>query len=599
MKSVSPHRPHRILALLGFFIVAATLGFAGEKRVWVQYQAGAKGPVMAALAQANGRVHHEFDNLGAVAVSLPEQALNGISRNPHVVLVEDDPIRMMASETVPYGVPMVQAYPALGGGATGAGIRIGVIDSGVEAHPDLPGGKISGWPTTGPDQWNRDPFSHGTHVVGTIAAVGNNGLGVIGVAPEVGSIYMVKVFGDAGNWVNSSSLLAAVNNAVAAGSKIISMSLSGDVQSQTEKKGMDQLYNNQNILLVAASGNDGNTRTAYPAGYASVIAVAAIDSNKGVADFSQKNSAVELSAPGVAVLSTTTFIDSSSVTAGGNTYSGHTVEFAARGSASGLLVNGGLATSTNPGAWSGNVVLVERGTNSFFEKVMNVQSSGGVACIIYNNVAGEELFGTLGDGNTSAIPAIGLTQAQGQALLSAGGTTATVDSTFSYPAPSYQAWDGTSMATPHVSAVAALVWSKYPTATNKQVRQAMTETAEDLGTAGRDNSYGFGLVRANNALTRLQQLVGGGGGDTTAPTIGGLTTAKAKGKAGSFTVSFTTNEPATGTVSVTGLGSATTALGTSHSVKVQGNAGTPYSGTVTATDPSGNTSAPVGWSFTP
>lgn len=60
------------------------------------------------------------------------------------------------------------------------------------------------------------------------------------------------------------------------------------------------------------------------------------------------------------------------------------------------------------------------------------------------------------------------------------------------PGSSYEAWDGTSMSTPHVAGVAALIWSYYPGKTNAQIREALRATAEDLGAAGRDNSFGYG-----------------------------------------------------------------------------------------------------------
>ena len=56
------------------------------------------------------------------------------------------------------------------------------------------------------------------------------------------------------------------------------------------------------------------------------------------------------------------------------------------------------------------------------------------------------------------------------------------------------------MATPHVSAVAALIWSQPPTATNAEVRAALAATAKDLGSTGRDSTYGYGLIRAKAAL---------------------------------------------------------------------------------------------------
>ena len=59
------------------------------------------------------------------------------------------------------------------------------------------------------------------------------------------------------------------------------------------------------------------------------------------------------------------------------------------------------------------------------------------------------------------------------------------------------------MATPHVAGVAALVWSCQPSATNVQVRNALTTTALDLGTTGRDNYYGFGLVQTLEACVNL------------------------------------------------------------------------------------------------
>jgi serine protease len=75
-----------------------------------------------------------------------------------------------------------------------------------------------------------------------------------------------------------------------------------------------------------------------------------------------------------------------------------------------------------------------------------------------------------------------------------------------FPSSSYEAWSGTSMATPHVSAVAALVRSCHPELDNVAIRAALTATARDLGDAGRDPAYGFGLVQARAALLSLGPL---------------------------------------------------------------------------------------------
>ena len=66
---------------------------------------------------------------------------------------------------------------------------------------------------------------------------------------------------------------------------------------------------------------------------------------------------------------------------------------------------------------------------------------------------------------------------------------------------------GTSMASPHVAGTAALVWAMNPTMTNEQVRQRLDATAIDLGTAGKDNQFGYGLVDAKNAVASVQDKV--------------------------------------------------------------------------------------------
>ncbi|MBA3572674.1 MAG: S8 family serine peptidase [Pyrinomonadaceae bacterium] len=409
----------------------------------------------------------------------------------------------MSKETYPYGVKMVQATQLWDAdlnkrldqmATTGSGIKIGVIDSGIfKNHKDLVGVAVSGYP--GGDnstRWDYDGDGHGTHVSGTLAA-SLNGAGVTGVSPGKVSLFMVRVFGNNGDWTYSSTLLDAANRCYAAGCKVINMSLGGASPSSTEDRGFASLYS-KGVLSVAAAGNEGTTQVDYPAGYGSVISVGAIDSGKRLASFSQRNADVELVAPGVAVLSTVPFIETNSITVGTATYSGSHIEFSGRGTVSALLVDGGRAAAMNA-AWSGKVVLVERGDNTFNEKVQNVQNSGGLACVIYNNIAGG-FSGTLGEGNFSRIPAIALGQANGVTLKQSLGKTATVTSRKETNVSGYARYDGTSMAAPHATSVAAVIWCAAPGKSNVQVRNALDSSAEDLGTAGRDSSFGFGLVRA-------------------------------------------------------------------------------------------------------
>jgi len=241
-----------------------------------------------------------------------------------------------------------------------------------------------------------------------------------------------------------------------------------------------------------------------------VVSVAAIDSNKTVAYFSQYNSAVELAAPGVGVLSTVPYLDSTTLTVDGVVFLPTILNSQPAEQPLGHWLTAVYGDAT--GAWAGKVVLCERGVITFYDKVMNVQNSGGAAAVIYNNEPGGFL-GTLGEGFTSTIIGISMSQEDGQYLVANKlGATGTISSTYTAPASGYEYYDGTSMATPHVSAVAALVWSALPTATNVEIRDVLTATAMDLGAAGRDVYYGFGLVQAKAAI---DALVGGGGGGKT------------------------------------------------------------------------------------
>src|SRR5690606_8137650 len=82
-------------------------------------------------------------------------------------------------------------------------------------------------------------------------------------------------------------------------------------------------------------------------------------------------------------------------------------------------------------------------------------------------------------------------------------------------ASNYGLMSGTSMASPHVAGVAALLWSHHPQCTNAQIRNVLALTAEDLGATGRDTSFGYGLVRTKTALDYIAQngCDGSGGGE--------------------------------------------------------------------------------------
>jgi serine protease len=498
-------------------VAAATVSAAqpDPNRVVVKFKPGAAANAEAAVRAAGGRIHLKLERQQAMAVSVPAQALQALRSNPNIEYVELDAPRYPVGQVTPYGINTVQAPDTWAVGAEGQGLKVCVIDSGINAnHEDFAGVSMTGYASSG-QSWNTDSCGHGTHVAGTIAAVDNTA-GVVGVSPGKVSLHIVKVFdGESCGWSYSSTLVDAATRCADAGAKVINMSLGGSTASRTEDAAFADL-DSKGVLSIAAAGNDGNNRMSYPASYDSVVSVAATDSNNTVASFSQYNSQVEIAAPGVGVLSTYPFRDAS-LKVGSTSYIASAIAGTMQGTASGALADGGRCTSV--GSWAGKVVLCERGDITFADKVSNVTAGGGVAAVIYNNAPGG-FSGTLGDGVTSTIPAMSLSQEDGQALVGGSlGQTAEASTIAESNTSGYAYLDGTSMATPHVAGAAAVIWSADPTASNRQVRDAINSTALDLGSAGRDNHYGHGLVQM---FAATEALLGGGGGTDPAAAPSGL-----------------------------------------------------------------------------
>jgi subtilisin len=98
------------LMIAGIFWASAGYGQrpAQQVRVFVEYKPGQKALVKAALEAAGGQIHHEFDNLSVIAVTLPQYALSAIERNPNIVHVELDRPRYPLGKTPPADDPTVQ-----------------------------------------------------------------------------------------------------------------------------------------------------------------------------------------------------------------------------------------------------------------------------------------------------------------------------------------------------------------------------------------------------------------------------------------------------------------------------------------------------------
>jgi len=507
-----------IASAVSLMIATVAVGVMGNAtaapdttRVIVAFKAGSAAEVKAKVHAAKGAIKHEIHGMNAMAIEVPLVALNGLRHNPNIEYIEEDVIRRpfatssastgtpyALGQSVPYGVKMVQAD--LLPDTYVANRKVCIIDSGIDrAHADFVGStaNMTGQYDSGTGNWYTDENSHGTHVAGTIAAV-NNSNGVVGVNPNARvKLHIVKVFSAAG-WAYSSTLASAANQCAAAGANIISMSLGGAASSTTESNAFASLQS-KGILNIAAAGNDGNTVVSYPAGYSSVMMVGAVDEFKQWATFSQYNSKVEIAGPGVAVLSTvpTNTGSESVLKVGTTTYVPGVITGSPKTLATAALADFGLGDRTTTTV-SGKVCLVARGTVDFATKVMNCQNSGGVGAVIYNNVAGA-FSGTMGT-TVAAIASVTATSTDGALMKNQLGQSATVG----VKAISHASFDGTSMATPHVSAVAALVWSYFPTCTGAQIRTSLIKSVIDLGAVGRDVKYGYGLVQAKAAYDRIR-----------------------------------------------------------------------------------------------
>ena len=209
-------------------------------------------------------------------------------------------------------------------------IVVAVTDTGVDfTHPDLAsqrwvntldpegGGDDdgnglvddwSGWDFVNDDNDPFDDHRHGTHVSGTIGAAGNNGVGVVGVNWNV-KIMALKFLNSAGSGTTADAI-AATLYAADQGADVSSNSWGGGPYDQALLDAIEYGAS-RGMLFVAAAGNDGfnnDVTPTYPATYGSdaVLAVAATDSNDGLAFFSSYGAkSVDLGAPGVGILSTT------------------------------------------------------------------------------------------------------------------------------------------------------------------------------------------------------------------------------------------------------------------------------------------------------
>ncbi|MCC5841825.1 MAG: S8 family serine peptidase [Opitutales bacterium] len=320
--------------------------------VLVQFDAALpREEIVQGVARMGGRVDEFTLSPGLVVVELPEVSLEAlpeaVARYPELAEVRFAEANYVVGHLGGGVIPNDPAWAQLWGLrqidapeawqiTTGTrNVVVGVIDSGVDyTHPDLKDNMffntaetangadsdgngfvddIRGWDFYDNNNNPMDEHRHGTHVAGTIAAVGNNGIGIAGVAWQT-RIMPLRFLGASGGGTVAGGI-NAIRYATMMGVDMTNNSWGGGSFSQALYDAIAEARD-AGILFVAAAGNDGSSQPGYPARYGNpglpggvppldnIIIVAASSNNEGdtLASFSQRNA--HLAAPGVGIYST-------------------------------------------------------------------------------------------------------------------------------------------------------------------------------------------------------------------------------------------------------------------------------------------------------
>jgi thermitase len=427
---------------------------------------------------------------------------------------------------------------------------VAVVDTGVASeHPDLApnmwsnadevagngvdddgNGKVDdvrGWDFVDDDDNPWDYDGHGTHVAGTIAARGDNGVGVTGVAWQA-SIMPIRVL-DALGYGSNADITDAFTYAADSGAKVVNASLSGEARSQALS---DAITNHPDTLFVVAAGNDGEnneTSSVYPCNFtaANLICVAATDNDDTLAGFSNYGAtSVDLAAPGVDVDSTRPHETDSFSDGFESGLGAWTVESGSWGTA---RANNTTWLTDSPGAnyadnadWAVRTsAKIDVGARTdcalrfryaaFLQMGVDwlqVQSStDGTAWTTLGRIGDsdgfiEDAFLALAAGSRYyrfRLTSDGAVNDNGVFIdnvrISCPGGT--------YDSGDYQFLNGTSMAAPHVAGAATVLFSGTPTATVAEVRTALLEGGDPVAELSGKTVSG----RRLNLDAALQSLV--------------------------------------------------------------------------------------------
>ncbi|MBC7231156.1 MAG: peptidase S8 [Actinobacteria bacterium] len=238
------------------------------------------------------------------------EAARRLLSSPLVKMAEPNVV-FRAAETVPddplysqqwnlrgeYGVGAPAAWDLQRGSSD---LTLAVVDTGMDyTHPDLAGRRIGGWDYYNGDSDPWDDNGHGTMVAGIACSNSDNGTGMAGLDWRA-RVMPLKALGANGEG-SLDSVVNSIMHAANYDADVINMSLTSSTYSQELAYAVEYAHS-RGCMMVAAVGNEGDSRINYPAGLAQVIGVGSTDLSGSRSYFSNHNSSVDLAAPGERII---------------------------------------------------------------------------------------------------------------------------------------------------------------------------------------------------------------------------------------------------------------------------------------------------------
>lgn len=206
-----------------------------------------------------------------------------------------------------YGLAITNTLDAWDVTVGSSAITIAIIDTGIDIYHEEFVGRISSLSkniVTGVVGLSavKDDYGHGTMVAGIIGATKDNTVGIAGITQNT-VLLVIKANQPGEGSFTDSSIIAGIYYAIEQGADIINLSL-GSSYPNADMNAAIEAATSAGIIVVGASGNDGTSDLMYPASFDDVISVSAVDSTKTIASYSNTNNAVDLSAPGSDIITT-------------------------------------------------------------------------------------------------------------------------------------------------------------------------------------------------------------------------------------------------------------------------------------------------------